>query len=338
MYPEIRLRAGRSTPIGCRHRCFPRRCAPDAEVAAAAVRTEIRLRSGCRHRCFPHAGHRNLTGAGDGRCRYAVRGASRTNLFRPVCTARGTDGTGRRVFALRFRRRTTGRTGAGGYNHNDVARANRTLRNSWIGLADWSRAEDNNPTSPTAPTFPSRGPQRALKNAETTTIRHAENPIFKEFLSGPESIKRPGAGPRPPGRNAQAHKTGELGIPNSENRTTEFFVIRLASPGAKTEPESRHSIGSSVACLLRPVEPPSWRLTWRPPRCASRPTPRPSLGLRCPTATRSFYVQPLACRCASHVCSSARASRLLARYFHTCRYTLLQTSPHAHAPQRLRVS
>ena len=264
-------------------------------------------------------------------------------MFRPVCTARGTDGTGRRVFALRFRRRTTGRTGAGGYNHNDVARANRTLRNSWIGLEDWSRAEDNNRTQRARPPQRSRlGAQRALKNAETTTIRHAENPIFKEFLSGSGSIKRPGAGPRPPGRNAQAHKTGELGgsltSGHSENRTTEFFVIRLASPGAKTEPESRHSIGSSVACLLRPVEPPSWRLTWRPPRCASRPTPRPSLGLRCPTATRSFYVQPLACRCASHVCSSARASRLLARYFHTCRYTLLQTSPHAHAPQRLRVS
>ena len=64
------------------------------------------------------------------------------------------------------------------------------------------------------------------------------------------------------------------------NRTTEFFVIRLASPGAKTEPESRHSIGSSVACLQRPVEPPSWRLTWRPPRCGARldPHPGPRLG------------------------------------------------------------
>ena len=210
---------------------------------------------------------------------------------------------------------------------------------SRIGLAPRITTEPNEPDRPNVPV----SGQRALKNAETTTIRHAENPIFKEFLSGSESIKRPGAGP-PPGRPARKHarrshtETGELGIPNSENRTTEFFVIRLASPGAKTEPESRHSIGSSVACLLRPVEPPSWRLTWRPPRCASRPTPRPSLGLRCPTATRSFYVQPLACRCASHVCSSARASRLLARYFHTCRYTLLQISPHAHAPQRLRVS
>ena len=118
------------------------------------------------------------------------------------------------------------------------------------------------------------GAQRALNNAETTTIRHAENPIFKEFLSGSDSIKRPGAGPRPPGRKGKHIRNGRAsGIPNSENRTTEFFVIRLASPGAKTEPESRHSIGSSVACLLRPVEPPSWRLTWRPPRCASRPTP-----------------------------------------------------------------
>ena len=204
--------------------------------------------------------------------------------------------------------------------------------------------------APRITTQRARPPQRPRLGAAGTKKRrnHNDSTRGEPYLQGIPiririDIKRPGAGPRPPGRNAQAHKTGELGgsrltSGHSENRTTEFFVIRLASPGAKTEPESRHSIGSSVACLLRPVEPPSWRLTWRPPRCASRPTPRPSLGLRCPTATRSFYVQPLACRCASHVCSSARASRLLARYFHTCRYTLLQTSPHAHAPQRLRVS
>ena len=172
----------------------------------------------------------------------AVGGASRTNLFRPVCTARGTDGTGRRVFALRFRRRTTGRTGAGGYNHNDVARANRTLRNSWIGLEDWSRAEDNNRTQRARPPQRSRlGAQRALKNAETTTIRHAENPIFKEFLSGSGSIKRPGAGPRPPGRNAQAHKTGELG--GSLTRPVTVKTVRLnfslfvwRHPGRKPNP------------------------------------------------------------------------------------------------------
>ena len=200
--------------------------------------------------------------------------------------------------------------------------------------------------APRITTQRARPPQRPRLGAAGTKKRrnHNDSTRGEPYLQGiPIRIRidkttrrRAAAAARP-----QAHtnaRAGALGIPNSENRTTEFFVIRLASPGAKTEPESRHSIGSSVACLLRPVEPPSWRLTWRPPRCASRPTPRPSLGLRCPTATRSFYVQPLACRCASHVCSSARASRLLARYFHTCRYTLLQTSPHAHAPQRLRVS
>jgi len=51
----------------------------------------------------------------------------------------------------------------------------------------------------------------------------------------------------------------------------------------------------------------SWRL---PPSRDPRPDPHQALAWAplSTTATPIFYVQPLACRCASHVCSSARAA------------------------------
>ena len=140
------------------------------------------------------------------------------------------------------------------------------------------------------------------------------------YISCPDHHARSCGAPR-----ARTRKRDPRGTPTSDVQIRYIFsargtpVLRFR-PGtsiSRTRVTRLVSVAFSVAfpCGVSParrrgrghIVNSSWRL---PPSRDPRPDPHQALAWAplSTTATPIFYVQPLACRCASHVCSSARAA------------------------------